>query len=130
MHGYQFGQQDFIPSSYAISFHGVYALAKITLNWIGPVHSFKYYFSLFQLIMSTVGGTGEGGWKVFSLTLAAKYALRKERKEYCLMPTENVGVSSEQVLMLGYYNNNDDSDDDVSQLLVDQESNLQLLTQR
>ena len=42
---YQLRQQDFIPSSYAFSFHGVYRLAKITLNWIGPAHSFKHYFS-------------------------------------------------------------------------------------
>lgn len=46
---------------YAFSFYGVYRLEKITLNWIGPVHSFKHYFSLFKLIVSTVGGAGEGG---------------------------------------------------------------------
>ena len=90
MHGYQLGQQDFIPSSYAFSFHGVYALAKITLNWIGPVHSFKYYFSLFNVQCGPGRGGGGGGWKVFSLILAAKYALPKERQEYCYMPTENV----------------------------------------
>lgn len=31
-----------------------------------------------------------GDWKVFSLISAAKYALPKERHEYCYMPTENV----------------------------------------
>ena len=78
MHGYQLRQQDFIPSSYAFSFHGVYRLANFTLDWIGPVHSVQHYFSLLKLIMSTVSGVG-GGWKVFSLILAVKYALLKER---------------------------------------------------
>ena len=93
IHGYQLGHRDFIPSLYAFSFHGVYALAKITLIWIGPLHSFKHYFSLFKLITSTVGWGGGGGGgggegrKVFSLILAAKYALPKERREYCYMST-------------------------------------------
>ena len=72
IHGYQLGHRDFIPSLYAFSFHGVYALAKITLIWIGPLHSFKHYFSLFKLITSTVGrggGGGEGGGRKESLLL-------------------------------------------------------------